>query len=244
MPSAGLPPGPPQGPRQPPRRHDGNRSGSSLLLWVLLPLLLIAGVVALLVARPFSHPPASDAASTESPAGGGSASASSASSGPASTGTASPSAAAGTELQAATSVAGMLTQSVSDRKAISNAASDVANCGPSLASDPKVFDEAANSRKALLASLATVPGRAELPPALIADLTGAWQASIAADQAYARWATDEIGKGCVTDDTGDPGYQATQTPDAEATKDKTAFAAGWDPIAAKYGLTEYQPGQL
>jgi len=138
----------------------------------------------------------------------------------------------------------MLTQSVSDRKAISSAASDVANCGPSLASDPKVFDDAATSRKALLASLGTVPGRAELPPALIADLTGAWQASIAADQAYARWATDEIGKGCVTDDTSDPGYQATQTPNADATKDKTAFTAAWDPIAARYGLTEYQPGQL
>jgi hypothetical protein len=195
--------------------------------------------VALLIARPFSHPAASNAASTASPAGGGFTSAS-----PASPGPASPSTAAGTELQAATSVAGMLTQSVPDRKAISSAASDVATCGPSLASAPKVFDDAANSRKALLASLATVPGRAELPPALIADLTGAWQASIAADQAYARWATDEISKGCVTDDTSDPGYQATQTPNADATKDKTAFTAAWDPIAARYGLTEYQPGQL
>jgi hypothetical protein len=239
----GLPPGgPSEPPRQPPRRHDGNRSGSSLALWVLLPLLLIAGAVALLIARPFSHPAAS-AASTGSPAAGGS-SASPASSGAPSAGTASPSAAAGTEQQAATGVATMLTQSVSDRKAISSAASDVADCGPSLASDPKVFDDAANSRKTLLASLGTLPGRALLPPALITDLTQAWQASIAADQAYARWATDEIGKGCVTDDTSDPGYQATQTPNSEATKDKTAFSAAWDPVAAKYGLTQYQPGQL
>jgi hypothetical protein len=149
-----------------------------------------------------------------------------------------------TEQQAATSVATMLSQSVSDRATIISAASDVDSCGPNLVSDPKVFDDAASSRQSLLAGLTTMPGRAALPPALVSDLTQAWQASLAADQAYAKWASDEVTQGCVRGDTGDPGYQATITPNLSATKDKTAFVAQWNPIAARYGLKQYQQGQL
>ncbi len=138
----------------------------------------------------------------------------------------------------------MLSQSVSDRQEIGNAANDVAACGSGLAADPKVFDKAASSRTALLSSLATTSGRAALPPSLISDLTKAWQASVAADRAYAQWATDEVSKGCVRDDTSDPGYQATEAPNRDATKYKTAFAAGWNPVAARYHLTQYQQGQL
>ena len=85
---------------------------------------------------------------------------------------------------------------------------------------------------------------AAAPPALASDLTNAWQASIAADQAYAEWANDEIAKTCVPNDTTDPGYLATETPNTNATKYKTAFVAQWNPIAAQYGLTQYQQGQL
>jgi hypothetical protein len=45
-------------------------------------------------------------------------------------------------------------------------------------------------------------------------------------------------------DTKDPGYQTTITPDNEATEYKTDFTAAWNPIAAQYGLTTYQQGQL
>jgi hypothetical protein len=89
-----------------------------------------------------------------------------------------------------------------------------------------------------------MPGRAALPPALISDLTQAWQASIAADQAYAKWANDEVVQGCVQNDTSDPGYQATVTPNENATTYKTAFVTQWNQVAARYGLTQYQQGQL
>jgi hypothetical protein len=138
----------------------------------------------------------------------------------------------------------MLSQSVSDRAAIISAAGDVGDCGPSLSSDPKVFDDAASSRKSLLDKLTVMPGQAMLPAALLVDLTQAWSASIDADQAYAKWANDEIAQGCVPNDTSDPGYQETVTPNLDATKYKTAFATQWNPIAAKYNLTQYQQGQL
>ena len=149
-----------------------------------------------------------------------------------------------TEQRAATSVAGMLARSGSDRTAIVNAVSDVSRCGPDLAADPAVFEQAASSRRSLLGSLASLPGRDLLPAALITDLTDAWQASIAADDDFARWADDEIAKGCVVNDTRDPGYQAATTPDNEATAAKQAFVAQWNRLAAGYGLTQYQWNQF
>jgi hypothetical protein len=248
------PAGPPEGPpRQPPRRHDGRRSGSSLALWIILLVLLVGGGVAgLLIAHPFSRPAIRETASTgtKPAAPGGSPAGSASSATPAAPGTgsaspaASPSAPAVTEQQAAASVDSMLSQSVSDRAAIGNAATDVGNCGPNLSADPKVFDDAASSRKSLLARLTAMPGRAALPATLLSDLTQAWQASIAADQAYAEWANDMITQGCVANDTSDPGHQATVTPNANATKYKTAFVGEWNPVATKYGLTQYQQGQL
>lgn len=223
-------------PRQPPRRHDRNRRGVSPVLW-LVPLALIgAGAAAvLLLANPFGQTDGQRPAST----GTGPAAAA----GPASgTGTASPSQA--TERQAAASVAALLSRSAVDRTAVSAAAGDVADCGPRLTGTPAVFGAAANSREALLSSLAGLPGRAALPAALVSDLTRAWQASVAADQAYARWAEDEIAKGCVPRDTADPGYRASLAPDDEANAYKQDFTAQWAQVAAEYGLARYQPSQL
>jgi hypothetical protein len=252
QPPLGPPSEPFQGmpPRQPPRRHDRNGSGTPVVLWVVLLVILLGGGAAagLLIAHPFSHPALQDTASTggtptasanagtppASPAGAAS---------PAASATGSASATAVTEQQAATSVAAMLGQSVSDRSAINNAYNDVLTCGPSLATDGSVFDNAASSRQQLLASLGTMPGRATLPPALLSDLTQAWQASIAADQAFATWAGDEA-QSCTPNDTGSAAYQATVTPDTNATKYKTAFVAQWNPIAVQYNLTQYQQNQL
>ena len=234
-PVTGQPPGPP---RQPPRRHDRGRRGASPAVWVTL-LALIGGVAAavLLLANPFGHQAGGGTAGAGSVAG--------ASDGPtAAPGKTPPASPAVTERQAAASVAAMLSQSVADRTAINSAARDVGDCGPNLAADPKVFDETATSRQALLSRLAAIPGRATLPPALLSDLTRAWQASIAADQADARWAKDEIAKGCVRHDTSDPGYQASIAPDNEATTYKQDFTTQWNPIAARYGLAGYQPAQL
>jgi hypothetical protein len=217
--------------------------------WIALPLLLvIIAVAVVLVMHPFSHPAAHQVAgpgTAPSAPTGDAAASSAAPAGSASSGSPSPSPSATvTEQQAATKVASMLSQSRSDRSDIARAATDVATCGPSLANDQKVFDRAASSRKALLSSLGSLPGHATLPAALTGDLTKAWQASVAADQAYAQWAGDEVTKGCKPNDVADPGYQATKGPNGDATQDKTAFAAAWNPVAAKYHLTQYQPGQL
>jgi len=227
---------------------------------VLSAAVVAAAVLFLFLAHPFSHhETANDAAnstgtanpastvSARSPAATGSATVSRSASASPSTSpstSASVSATAVTEHQAATTVAGMLASSVSDRTAIDNAYNDVDSCGPDLNSDAAVFTRAVSSRRAMLANLNGMPGRSALPAALLSDLANAWQASIAADQGFATWANDEVTQGCVRGDTHDPGYQATITPDNEATQDKTAFVAQWNPIATSYGLTTYQQDQL
>jgi hypothetical protein len=149
-----------------------------------------------------------------------------------------------TEQQAAQQLGDMLAQSGSDRTAITQAVSDVRDCGPSLSQDPQVFQSAASSRTTLLAELANMAGASTLPAPMLQDLSGAWQASVDADKDFARWADDEVTHPCVQNDNGDPGLVAAKGPDAQATTDKKAFVSMWDTIAMQYGLTTYTWEQL
>jgi hypothetical protein len=79
---------------------------------------------------------------------------------------------------------------------------------------------------------------------MLQDLTTAWQASGQADQDFAGWTQDEISHGCSTNYQSDASYQAATGPDAQATKDKKAFAALWTAIANEYGLPLYQYNQI
>ena len=148
------------------------------------------------------------------------------------------------EQQAASGLAGLLAQSVTDRIAVTQAVSDVSNCGPNLEQDVTTFDQAASSRETLLSQLAVLPDRSALPSALLQALTAAWQASVQADQDFAQWATDETDGGCTTNDQSDPAFQAAAGPDGQATVDKQTFVRLWTPIAAQYGLPVYQWDQL
>jgi hypothetical protein len=248
-PRSPMPPQPPRGPA------GGDRPSHVPLFWsALFAVLAVAVVVVLALLHPLNrHETINEAANStktarpaipaaaDSPTGSSRSSRSPSASGSTS---ASVSSVAVTVQRAASAVAGMLASSVTDRTAIDSAFDDVDSCGPNLVGDAAVFNGAASSRRALLASLATMPGRSALPPALVGDLAKAWQASITADQGFATWADDEVSEGCVKDDTNDPGYQATITPDSVATEYKTDFAAEWNPIATRYGLTTYQQSQL
>lgn len=148
------------------------------------------------------------------------------------------------EQQAATKLAALLSQSVSDRSEIKNASQDVSSCGPNLSQDAQIFDNAANSRQSLLSQLMDLPGRSTLPSAMLSDLSQAWTASEVADQDLAGWAQDEVSNGCTQNDTSDSNYQAATQPDNEATAAKTAFVGLWNPLADRYGLPTYQWNQL
>jgi hypothetical protein len=146
--------------------------------------------------------------------------------------------------EAAQALAVLLAQSGTDRAAILQAFSAVADCSPGLGQDETIFSHAAASRQALLGKLAALPDRSALPAPMLPDLTAAWQASGQADQDFANWAQDEISHGCSTNDRSDPGYLAAMVPDDQATKDKKAFAALWTAVANEYGLPLYKYNQI
>ena len=141
-------------------------------------------------------------------------------------------------------LSGLLAQSVTDRAAVTNAAEDVRGCGPSLHQDARTFTRAASSRQHLLSRLASLPGRSELPPALLRNLTTAWQASAQVDTDLARWAADTMARHCHHNSRSDAGLRASFVPESQATVGKHAFARLWNPVARGYGLTTYQPSQL
>jgi hypothetical protein len=146
--------------------------------------------------------------------------------------------------QAAVRLSGLLAQSVTDRAAVTGAAEDVRGCGPSLHQDARTFTRAASSRQHLLSRLASLPGRSELPPALLRNLTTAWQASAQVDTDLARWAADTMARHCHHNSRSDAGLRASFVPESQATVGKHAFARLWNPVARGYGLTTYQPSQL
>jgi hypothetical protein len=146
--------------------------------------------------------------------------------------------------QAAVRLAGLLALSVTDRAAVTRAAEDVRSCGPSLHQDAQIFAHSASSRQQLLSRLATLSGRSALPAALLADLTSAWQASAQVDTDLARWARDNIARGCRHGSRSDTYLRASAIPESRATAGKLAFATRWNAIARPYGLTTYQPSQL
>lgn len=79
---------------------------------------------------------------------------------------------------------------------------------------------------------------------MLQELSGAWQASAAADSYYAQWALDEGAGTCMPDDTADPNFQAASGPSEQAAQDKVAFTQLWNQLADSYGLTRYGPGEL
>jgi hypothetical protein len=138
--------------------------------------------------------------------------------------------------QQAAALSGLLAQSASDRAAIVAAVADVNNCGD-LYSDETTLDDAYSSRESLLSQLQNLNlGLLAGGSQLSTYLTNAWQASAAADQSYANWASDELNSGCTVDDDSDLNYQNAESSDDQSTANKTSFAAAWNPVATSYGL--------
>lgn len=148
-----------------------------------------------------------------------------------------------TQQQAAAALATLLAQSGKDHADVNAAVSNVEACGTGLAHDAQVFATAASNRSTLLAKLAQLPGRAALPPAMISNLTTAWQASATVDADLAKWAADAA-RHCRKGNLKDPNYTATIPFDSKATNGKIAFVKLWNPLAKKDGLPSYQSAEL
>lgn len=229
------------GPSFPPRARSHPWWPAPLILAVVLGAAGLAGwqtrwPTAVFGARPAAH-------EVSAPHSSGASSPPAASSGGSATGGSSAGTGGSAQQQAADSLAGLLSQSVSDRSSVNDAFNDVLQCGPDLSQDAQTFQGAAQARQQLISQLAALPSQSALSPSMLQDLSGAWQESQQVDSDYAQWAQDEAGNGC-TGTTTDPSYVAAENPNRQATADKTAFAGEWNPVAAQYDLTQYQQGEL
>jgi hypothetical protein len=215
----------PDGPRRPRRSLGslGPRRPLLIMIAAAVAVVIVAGIV--LVKALSGSPPASGAAGSAS---------------------ATPSASSqDAQRQAAVQLDRLLAQSVTDRAAVTNAAEDVRGCGPSLSQDAQTFAHSASSRQQLLSRLASLPGRSQLPAAMLQELTSAWRASAQVDTDLSRWAQDNATRGCHHHKGRSDAYlRASGIPEARATVAKRAFATQWNPIARQYGLTTYQRNQL
>jgi len=145
----------------------------------------------------------------------------------------------------AQSINALLVQSSSDRNEIVAATSDIGNCG-NLSQDQATLTSAAESRQTLLNQLSELnTSQLANSTQLVSALTAAWEASMQSDTSYAAWASDLEQAGCVGQaSTNDPNWQAASNADTQATTAKNQFITIWNPIAATYGLPEYNANQI
>jgi hypothetical protein len=218
---------------------DGTPSGRGLLgkLPFKRPLVPVAVAAAVVIIVVVAITLSSQGGSSSNTAGSGTAA------GATPTASSSAGTTALTQQQAATGLSALLQQSGGDRADVSAAVVDVEGCGNSLAKDVRVFNTAAANRRTLLSKLAQLPGRSALSPAMLSDLTSAWQASATVDADLGKWAQDQVGH-CKKGNTKDPNYTATIPFDSQATNSKNAFVAAWNPTAKKDNLPTRQSGDI
>jgi hypothetical protein len=199
------------------------------------PLIPVAAVAALVVIVVAALLLSSSGGSSSSTAGNGTAAGAT----PTASSSATPTL---TQQQAATALAGLLSQSGTDHADVNAAVTNVEGC-KGLPADARTFTKAAANRRTLVTKLAQLPGRSALPAAMISDLMNGWQASATVDADLATWATAEAGH-CKKNDLKNPAYAASLPSDSKATNGKTAFVKQWNGLARKYGLAVYQPSQI
>lgn len=140
------------------------------------------------------------------------------------------------------SLASYIAQSAAVRPTVQNSINGVESCSISPFAGESVLQQAAVTRQNIINGITAVPLNG-LPngPQLITTLSRSLQDSIAADQDYINWMNDFATNGypCRSDPTQDYQYNAGQTASQQATADKSAFIALWNPMAATYGQMTY-----
>ncbi|MEU0403797.1 hypothetical protein ABZ318_26910 [Streptomyces sp. NPDC006197] len=99
----------------------------------------------------------------------------------------------------------------------------------------EVFEEAASARDGLLRDLEALDADL-LPASMTSDLESGWQASAAADRAYARLA-EEMTSGCTPEAVlASSQWQEASGASTRATRAKKDFVSGWNAMAEEHGL--------
>ncbi|GAA2139950.1 hypothetical protein GCM10009760_22720 [Kitasatospora kazusensis] len=129
------------------------------------------------------------------------------------------------------------------RQAVIGAVGSVKKC-EKLPDSQAALTQAAAQRADLVTKLATLKVDQLPNGAQLADqLQKAWQASAAADQAYAGWAADAVAA-CDPNKQDDPHLKDGDAASGTATQAKTQASGLWNAIATQTGLASKGPSEL
>ena len=226
---------------QPPRRHPGR---ARLIVAVAAVAITAAAVaIGVLASHPSSRstPAASTTPTTPAASATSAVPATSAVSSPAASSTPSVAASVLASRQA-TAVGNLLSSSATTRQALQTAVTQVQAC-TNLSGAVGQIQQVVNQRsgqyqQASTLSTADLTGGATVK----SDLITALRDSLNADRDYLTWAQQQSA-GC-TPGAQSAAYTTAYNADQQANAAKAQFAQVWDPIAARYGLSQQSPESI
>jgi Protein kinase domain len=235
-------PDPVSGPPDPGPRPPRRRPGRVRLIVALAAVVITAAAVAVGVAAAHTSKSAPTAAVTPTAPVTPATSATSAASSPAASSTPSVSASVLASRQA-TAVSNLLGSSVATRQVLQGAVTQVQAC-TSLSGAASQIQNVVDQRSTEYQRAAALSTADLASGALVkSDLITALRDSLNADRDYLTWAQQQLNTGC-TPGAQSGAYLTAYNADQQANAAKAQFAQVWDPVAARYGVSQQSPASI
>ncbi len=143
----------------------------------------------------------------------------------------------------ATAVSNLLGTSATTRQALENAVTQVRAC-TNLSGAVSQIQNVVDQRSSQYERASALPTAAQAGGANVkSDLTTALRDSLNADQDYLTWARQQLTTGC-TPGAQSSAYNTAYDADQQANAAKATFALVWDPVAARYGVSQQSPDSI
>ncbi len=239
-PAAG--PDPVSGPADPDHQSPRRRPGRARLLVAIAAVAITAAAVAVGVGVDHTSKSAPAASVTPAASATPATPVTSAVSSPVASSTPSVSASVLASRQA-TAVSNLLGSSAAARQVLENAVSQVRAC-TNLSGAVGQIQNVVNQRTGQYERASALPTAALVSGAIVkSDLITALRDSLNADRDYLTWARQQLTAGC-TPGAQSGTYNTAYDADQQANAAKAQFALVWDPVAARYGVSQQSPASI
>jgi hypothetical protein len=140
-------------------------------------------------------------------------------------------------------VSNLLGSSAAARQVLENAVSQVRAC-TNLSGAVSQIQNVVNQRNSQYERASALPTAALASGAIVkSDLVTALRDSLDADRDYLTWAQQQLDTGC-TPGAQSGAYNTAYDADQQANAAKAQFALVWDPVAARYGVSQQSPASI
>jgi hypothetical protein len=140
-------------------------------------------------------------------------------------------------------VSNLLGSSAATRQALEDAVSQVRAC-TNLSGAVSQIQNVVDQRSSQYERASALPTAALAGGATVkSDLITALRDSLNADRDYLTWARQQLTAGC-TPGAQSSTYNTAYDADQQANAAKAQFALVWDPVAARYGVSQQSPASI